>query len=308
LILIAAEREDVHALRVANLLREQGHALSFVHATEFGTARSLSFDPSTGYGVIRTHDNMRIEARDVLSVWYRRPGRPLIDDEITDPLDRRFAEAEWQCAIDGFFSLLPSRIVSPPLRQRAAIKPRQLSAARLAGLSVPDTLITNDIEEARAFIERHGSVIHKAMSSPAHRFLDTRLWGEREQKSLKDLPLCPTILQEQIQGPSDVRVTIVGNRLFAARIDTAEGRAGVDSRLDLDVPCVPHVLPDDVSAALLGVMDQLGLLFGTVDLKLTHSNEYVFFEVNPQGQFLYIEILTGQPISAAVAELLARPQ
>ena len=62
---------------------------------------------------------------------------------------------------------------------------------------------------------------------------------------------------------------------------------------------------DEVSAALFQVMNELGLLFGTIDLKLTHSNEYVFFEVNPQGQFLYIEILTGQPISDAVAALLA---
>ena len=119
------------------------------------------------------------------------------------------------------------------------------------------------------------------------------------------MPLCPIILQERIEGPSDVRVTIAGTRLFAARIDTADGCAGVDSRLDLDAPCVPHMLPDEVSAALFQVMNELGLLFGTIDLKLTHSNEYVFFEVNPQGQFLYIEILTGQPISAAVAALLA---
>jgi hypothetical protein len=307
LILISARSDDAHAVRVADLLRKKGHAVSFVHGAEFGTSWSLSFDPCTGYGVIRMGNNMRIDACDVLSVWYRRPGRPMIDDKITNPFDRRFTETEWQSAVDGFFSLLPSRVISPPFCQRAAIKPRQLSAARCAGLRVPDTLITNDIDEAREFVESHGLVIHKAMSSPAHRFLDTRSWGKREEESLNDLPLCPTILQEQIQGPSDVRATIVGNRIFAARIDTAQSRAGLDSRLDLDVPCTTHVLPDVVSTSLFKVMDHLGLLFGTVDLKLTHSNEYVFFEINPQGQFLYIEILTGQPISASVAELLECP-
>jgi hypothetical protein len=303
-ILLAADREDVHAVRVADLLRREGNSVRFVHASGFGTAHSLTFDPSTGGGVLRT-DDIEVAAADVSSVWYRRPGRPVVDDDITDPLDRTFAEREWQAAIDGFFSVVPSLVVSPPLCQRAAIKPRQLSAARCAGLRVPETVITNDVDEAEAFVARHSSVVHKAISSPSHRFLDTRVWGEREVECLADLPLCPIILQERIEGPSDIRVTIVGRRMFAARIDTAAGHAGVDSRLDLDAPCVPHVLPDEVSAALLCVMEKLGLLFGTVDLKLTETNEYVFFEVNPQGQFLYIEILTGQPISAAVAALLA---
>ena len=53
-------------------------------------------------------------------------------------------------------------------------------------------------------------------------------------------------------------------------------------------------------------MGELGLLFGTIDMKLTEGGEHVFLEVNPQGQFLYIEILTGLPIANAVADFLAR--
>ena len=156
------------------------------------------------------------------------------------------------------------------------------------------------------FLERHDSVVHKALSSPQHRFLETRVWTASDRERIRDLPLCPTIFQERIMGPSDIRVTFVGDRIFAARIDTAQGRAPVDSRLDLDAPCAPHALPDDVCIGLLRLMSGLGLLFGTIDLKLTDSGEYVFSEVNPQGQFLYIEILTELPISDAVAEFLSR--
>lgn len=53
-------------------------------------------------------------------------------------------------------------------------------------------------------------------------------------------------------------------------------------------------------------MATLGLVFGTIDLKITHDGEYVFLEVNPQGQFLYVENLTGLPITLALARLLAR--
>lgn len=306
-ILIAAEREDVHAKRVTSLLRDKGHAVSFIHATDFGVARTLSFCPESGDGVIKDHSGLRINADDVSAVWYRRPGRPQANQDIPDRLDRVFAETEWQQAIDGFFSLVNAYVVSPPFLQRAAIKPRQLAAARSQGLRVPETLITNDVDEALAFVEKRGRVIHKALSSPPHRFLDTRTWGEYERKCIQDISICPIILQEQIDGPSDIRVTIVGRRLFAARIDRGSRYPGPDSRLDLDAHCQPHSLPEEVSCMLLRVMNMLGLRFATVDLKLTEANDYVFFEVNPQGQFLYIEILTGQPISAAVADLLARP-
>jgi glutathione synthase/RimK-type ligase-like ATP-grasp enzyme len=304
-ILIAAEHQDVHAQRVANLLRDQRRSVSFVHATEFGSDRTLSFDPGSGIGVIGADDGALIHADDISAVWYRRPGRPHADDAIVNALDRAFTENEWQLAIDGFFSQLEARVVSPPFAQRAAIKPRQLAAARTAGLRIPETLITNDVGETLAFIEKYGRVVHKAMSAPPHRFLDTRTWGLAEEQHLQDIPLCPIMLQEEIEGPTDIRVTIVGQAIFAARIDRSERYPGPDSRIDLDSKCVAHTLPDDVSDALLLVMDRLGLSFATVDLKLTPMNEYVFFEINPQGQFLYIEILTEQPISAAVAGFLA---
>jgi hypothetical protein len=278
MILVAAEQEDIHARRVASLLQAKGHPVSFIYATDFGVARTLSFCPESGAGVIKDRSGFRINADDVSAVWYRRPGRPQASQDVSDRLDRAFAETEWQHAIDGFFSLLNACVVSPPFLQRAAIKPRQLAAARGEGLRVPETLITNDVDEALAFVEEHGRVIHKASSSPPHRFLDTRTWGVREKECLQDIPICPIILQEQIDGPSDVRVTIVGRRLFAARIDRGSRYPGPDSRLDLDANCQSHSLPDEISCALLRVMDTLGLMFASVDLKLTDALDYVFFE------------------------------
>lgn len=305
MILIAAEKEDAHARRVMDLLHEMGNAVSLIHGTEFGITRALSFCPATGDGVISDRSGSRIRTDDISAVWYRRPGHPRANRVISDKLDRAFAESEWRDAIDGFFSSLPARVVSPPFMQRSAIKPRQLAAARDEGLRVPESLITNDIDEALAFVEKYGRVIHKASSSPPHRFLDTRTWGRREMDCVEEIPLCPIILQEQIDGPSDIRATVIGQDIFAARIDQSERYSGPDSRLDLDANCQPHELPEEVSSRLLRIMGRLGLLFATVDLKLTENGDYVFFEINPQGQFLYIEILTGLPISSAVAGFLA---
>jgi len=306
MILILSNPEDAHALHITQLLQRRGRDVSSLSRADFGRGASIAFHPEASRGAITLDDGTRIVSEDVSAVWYRRPGRVRVNPAIRDDLDRAFADTEWTHALDSFFTIAFRRIISPPLKQRAATKPVQLALAVRAGLPVPDTLITSDPNQAAAFAQKwHGAVVHKAMTAPPHRFLDTRAWDADAARQLDDLALCPTIFQARIFGPADVRVTVVDKQVFAACIETARGRAGVDSRLDHDAPCTPYELPRAVKSAILRLMDELGLLFGTVDLKLANNGEHVFLEINPQGQFLYIEILAGLPISNALAEFLS---
>jgi hypothetical protein len=72
------------------------------------------------------------------------------------------------------------------------------------------------------------------------------------------------------------------------------------------VPTAPADVPDDVTGQLHSLMTALRLTFATIDLKVDTSGQLHFLELNPQGQFFYIEILTGLPIAAAMARLLVR--
>jgi len=306
MILILSNPQDAHARHITQLLQRRGRDVASLSRADFGHVASLAFHPAASRGAITLGDGTRIVSEDVSAVWYRRPGRVRVNPVIRDELDRAFADTEWTQALDSFFTVAFRRNISPPLKQRAATKPVQLALAVRAGFRVPDTLITSDPDQAAAFAQKWcGAVVHKAMTAPPHRFLDTRVWNTDAARHLDDLALCPTIFQERIIGPADVRATIVGRQVFAACIETVRGRAGVDSRLDHDAPCTPYELPRAVESAILQLMDELGLVFGTVDLKLANSGEHVFLEVNPQGQFLYIEILTGLPISNALAEFLS---
>ena len=76
------------------------------------------------------------------------------------------------------------------------------------------------------------------------------------------------------------------------------------SRSRQDAPYVAEHLPDAVTSALRAMMARLGLVYGAVDLRRRPDGEYVFLEINPAGQFLYIEFETGQPIAAAMATAL----
>ena len=293
---------------MAQELRKLGCDVCFLDLTECSRGGVISYAINSSVKTCaRTINNVAISADAISAVWYRRPRAPKIPPAVLDKRDRNFILEEWKVVAKGFLDSIEAPFVNDPVCQELATKPIQLKHARLSELRIPDTLITNDPEEAKAFIEEHeGNVIHKAMTAPRDKFLHTQSWKERDLELLSALPLCPVIFQERILGPADVRATIIGEEIFAARIETALGTAEVDSRLDLGVPYTQTKLPPFVEGATLGLMRRLGLAFGTVDFKVTSDNEYVFLEINPQGQFLYIEILTGLPLTMAMAMFLKK--
>ena len=315
MIVILAPTQDLHATRVAQeieLLGETALVLSWLSAAR-GLRASLSYDGLLAEAEVQSDDaGPTIRLRDVRAIWTRRPSPPAIPAGVIDPEHRRFARQEWQDLLEGMILTLglDAMVVNPLPAQRAAVKPYQLAVAQRVGLRVPETLITSDPLRARRFIDKHqGQVVHKALTSPRFAFVDTRRWQDTDRVALDQLLTAPAIFQRLIDGPTDIRATIVGDEIHAAAIRTADSRAGIYSRLDLDVSTTACQLSEEITRQLQALMAALGLTFATVDLKVDDEGQSHFLELNPQGQFLYIEILTGLPISAAVARLLvdARP-
>jgi glutathione synthase/RimK-type ligase-like ATP-grasp enzyme len=246
-----------------------------------------------------------VRLNDIKAVWLRRFFRPRLSSAISDLGDRAFAQSEWSKTVDGVLASLNARFVNSMHAQRAAVKPRQLQIARQAHLRIPDTLITNDPSDARAFLQEHDyRVVHKAMTAPEHFLIDTRRWEGCGYALDEDLPFAPTIFQEEISGP-DLRVTVVGGQIFTCITPGSPNPATVDVRFGGYESAEPYDLPGVVKERILEVMCELGLVFGCLDMKLdTTRDDYVFLEVNPQGQFLFVEILTGLPISRALCDLL----
>ena len=181
-------------------------------------------------------------------------------------------------------------------------KPYQALVISRAGLAVPPTLVTSDPAAVRAFHAEHGEVIYKSASGI--RSIVRRLGPD--QLARLDL-LCdgPAHFQAFIHG-DNVRVHTVGDRVFATRIrsEAVDYRYahvdGLTARLE------PVRLPHTAEAACLRLAHAFDLLFAGIDLKQTPEGEFFCFEVNPCPGFLYFERHTGQPISAALADLLHR--
>lgn len=306
MILIVASAEDVHARCVVHELAARGDQAVIFDPLELGSGAflSLSFNGSSE-AVLHTTQGIEIRSGDVGCVWYRRPRSAVLPDSVLAEEDREFGVREWSTAFAGFMQSLDARFVNCIDAQASCTKPRQLMMAQEIGLAIPPTLITNDPSAAMDFVEEHdGQVIHKAMSSPRHQLLETRVWTAADSGLLDVLHIAPIILQRRIDGPGDIRATVFGENVRAAFIASGGGPSPVDSRLDLDSSCLPYDVDVDMLHKLRLLMHKLNLVFGTIDLKVTEDGELVFLEVNPQGQFLYVEVLTGLPLVSDMADLL----
>ena len=106
----------------------------------------------------------------------------------------------------------------------------------------------------------------------------------------------------------DVRVNIFGEAIFAADVNTHVPAAELDWRIDLTAKWKEHKLPDAIGRQLILLLNNLGLHYGCIDLRQQPDGNYKFFEVNPSGQFLFVEIDTGQPLLRSLAKLLVYPE
>jgi glutathione synthase/RimK-type ligase-like ATP-grasp enzyme len=191
--------------------------------------------------------------------------------------------------------------INDPVRAHyAENKLVQLRAAKAAGFRVPRTIVSQDPEEIRGFCHAHGQTIVKPVLGTRKTGLLTRLVTERHLSSDEAMMVAPAMYQEYIPGSRHVRAQCFGERVIAVVI-TSEV---LDWRARLDSEMHPWAVPDHVRARLLDVLRALGLRMGVVDLKLTDAGEFVWLEVNQQGQFLFLEGLTGLPLTSAFCAFL----
>ena len=117
--------------------------------------------------------------------------------------------------------------------------------------------------------------------------------------------MAPVIFQRYVPARADLRVTVIGERIYPAAADMSAGDYAQDVRMNPQVPWSEHKLPDDIAEKLLELMRRLELEYGAIDLRLTPEGEYVFLEINPAGQFLFIQNATGMEIAKGLATHLA---
>jgi glutathione synthase/RimK-type ligase-like ATP-grasp enzyme len=302
MIVIADQADGYHARVVTWHLARLGARSVIADVRELGAGAALTFSPQAPErSEWRLRDGTSLVLGEVGAMWLRPGTNPRPPTAVMQASDGRFAVQEWRTLLRGALTALEVPVINPFAAVSHATKAQQLATAVRVGLTVPDTVITNSVAEATRFAERPETVVHKTLTGMPDRTLATQRWDEeREPACLPELSLSPTIFQRRVEGTREVRITAVGERLFAAELSSPM----IDARLDAAATYTPHPLPPSVGQRLVALLEALGLRFGAIDMRIDREGDYHFLEVNPSGVFLGIEARTGQPISAAVAELL----
>jgi MvdD family ATP-grasp ribosomal peptide maturase len=257
-----------------------------------------------------------LDLHEVTSIWHRRleiGGR--IPRNVETQL-RMASIGESNRTLKGMLeSLKAFRLDPEPVIRRAEHKQLQLQVARELGMDTPRTLITNDADAVREFAEAcEGGIVAKMLSSFAvyeeglEKVVFTNPVSRSDLEDLNGLSLCPMTFQEQLPKALELRTTVVGDRVFTASIDSqASAQAQYDWRKD-GVALLKNWqrfdLPSHVEQQLLRLMDYFALNYGAVDFILTPEGRYVFLEINPVGEFFWLEDYPGLPISSAIADVL----
>lgn len=316
-VVILAPSQDIHASAVAWALRRTGVG---VQASE-----SLRHDPSARLAVQASEHGLKgwlsaCPTDAIASVWYRRPDRPDVRDQ--GEVDRLFSLQQWTLFQKNFLTvardLVPALWINDPAAAVAAeSKLLQLRVAAEVGLEFPEATITNDAGRVAELVRRWGRVVFKTFQGhawedrAAQRLYSTDVAVLDASAELPELSIafCPGIYQRYIDKVCDLRVTMIGERFFTARISRRSGGAFVDWRpsiLDEEMRVEAVQLPEVTELKLRRLMRRLGLVFGCIDLVQDAAGQLYFLEVNQQGQFLFIEkMLPELPLLQAMSCLLA---
>ncbi len=209
---------------------------------------------------------------------------------------------EFSAGFTAWLDLADTLVVNRPHSMRSnSSKPFQSQLIADAGFAVPDTLVSNDPDEVRAFAARHGRVIFKSTSGI--RSIVRELDAEHLAR-LEGVRALPTQFQAYVEGV-DRRVHVVGREVFATEMHTDAIDYRYASRDAAEVSHEPVELDEATAARCRDLSTRLDLPLCGIDLRLRPDGSHVCFEVNPMPAFSYYETNTGQPIARSLVELLA---
>lgn len=314
LLLLVTNREDVTTDWLVLELRRRGAPFVRFNTEDYPTRVQLRWTPSQASLVI---DGREIAANAVTGVWWRRALPPQLDADMSET-EAQWASGEALVALSGFWRSVEARWINPPANNiEADCKPEQLRRAAHLGFDVPPTLVTNDIEAARAFIARHGRVVCKSLHDARvprgdgehHGLFYTSLVTLDDLSPRSGFGAEPYLLQALVNKSCDVRVTVIGEHAYACRIDSQGwSEAKIDWRLG-DAARMAHAvdqLENDVTDRCIALTRSYGLRFSAIDLARRTDGGCSFFELNANGQWAWVEQLTGLPLASCLAdELLA---
>lgn len=263
-------------------------------------------------------DAERLRPNHVRAVVYRRP-KPFAPPIHGDIFRRNHASDEWAEAIEGFLAHVsaPRWINHPTSNFSASHKIHQLTRARDCGLATPEWMVTTVPAEARRFLDAHErDIVAKPLASgyierdnpQDDTVIFTSAIEHIQPEWLDNLPACPVLFQRRVHKRVDVRVTALDQRAVAVALEAREpdGNQRIDVRRDCmrDVSYAIVPIPEDVLQGIARLMAGYRLRFAAIDFAIDEDGHWMFFEVNPNGQWAWLDLVGAADIGQLFIDAL----
>lgn len=313
MILLLTNKEDITADFVVLELKRRNVNFFRFNTEDFPQKIriKIGFHNDKLEGCFCTHNNKIIPFSSIKSIWYRRPSPAKLGEKLKRE-ESIFCIKECQQSLNGIWHNLKCFWVSEPQKiHYAENKITQLTIAQKIGFKIPETLISNNPEEIIRFYNNcNKNIVVKPIKSGLiedNIVVFTNKVTSDKIKNIKSAIQTPSIYQENIPKQFDIRITVIGTKVFPVEIHSQENRnTRYDWRKsqDLDMVQQKHILPKEIKDKCIKLLDMFDLKFGAIDMILTPEGEYYFLEINPNGQWAWIEKRTGYELTKALVDIL----
>ena len=311
MIVVVTHRRGFEADPVLDLLRGRGIPYFRLNSDPDGGGVGCSFLIDDGYCKMNlSADGKTLALEDVRAAWYQQP-QPALNNYDPGSLQRRDSFSN---VLDAFVHALSVPWVNhPTFSHVAANKFAQLRFARMAGLQIPQTLVTNEQPKVKSFSGGGKQLVVKSFGSQwlkSDSMLNAAITQPFDPSWADDaanIEFAPVLYQTYHRRTADFRVVVVGSRQFVAvcrnqavdqRFDVRRGKGSLHYEVG--------EIPNSIANRIFKLLQAARLDYCAADFIETSSGELLFVDLNVTGSWWWVDKLYDGQIASALAELLCR--
>ncbi|WP_131794008.1 hypothetical protein [Fluoribacter gormanii] len=311
-VLIVTEPDDFHSVLVKLALKEKGIACDLFFSADMPSKQENSIVINNAMlkwsSICADKITRDMTSRVYSTIWWRRPRQPHIPSDYAHPDDLKFIKRENYV----YFQSLPHLLSKEswwinPISSQDKVKSKiyQLKLASECGFNLPASLISNSPDDIRSFILDSGDtpVVYKSFTPNSWHDDNGFNMLYTQKIQLDDLPsdemirIVPGIYQHYVEKLYELRITCFGSHISAIKIDSQKSNiTKTDWRKTSANSLELHEveIPNHIKNLIILYMKKMNIVFGCFDFIVTPEEEYIFLEVNEQGQFLWVEDILPQ--------------
>lgn len=242
-----------------------------------------------------------IKREEVFSIYYRKPRLPSLNDY--EFSYQNMIAKDIIAVINGLVDDFDGKVLTKPcILRKTENKIYQLIYAERNGWMIPNSYIGNSNVKATELLKEKAIIkpisMGKLVCGDSIEIYQTNYFNEFDE----DISLTPVYLQQYITKQYEVRMTWINDHVYPVKIDSKDK---LDWRKDYSGHSYSMIeCPTFIMDKCRSMMSDFELKFGAFDFIVNENDEWVFLEVNPNGQWQWLEQALNLQISKKIVEYL----